>query len=845
MFNKIQYRILGLFAGGTVLLSGLASSISVNNIQGGIGSTGPQGPTGQTGPTGATGLTGASGATGATGATGETGATGSQGPAGEAGVQGPAGEDGREVEFQVAGNVLQWRYVGEETWNNLNLDFGSGGSSTSVINTAASSAFTHWIFAEEKLSIPFPTITSSQVTTGFTEINNLTEFLSIKDNLTGNYVLKANIDFSSLTEADLLATNYKVIPGNFKGTLDGAGKKLLNLNIGEDLNFANGVQDVGVFESLQGATIRNVTLENFTYKLQGYSYEIGALAGSISDANKPTLIDNVNVINFSVNSESGALYYVGAFAGSTSYQSTTQIYQSNVDKMMVKLESTFGSSSSIGGFVGYADGSIIIGESSAILEFENTQQSYEIGGAIGQVDYQSIIQVNDSDFYLSGDFVYDVGGLAGRLQGDVKLSITNSTFEVDLEPFYVESVWGNYYEGYDFGGIIGDIQDDTLVFIDNMDTFGTIKGIGRLGGLIGFLSDDSILLRIENTVNLIDLFGQYEVGGFIGETGDYPRIKILIDHSSNFGNLSSFNDGQFGELNNAGGFIGYVDEHDSDSSIFNNWNQVWIRNSLTNFEFHVERAIEQTLTANQDYEFQYIGGAIGQVYDDNFIRLTNNVITSSINFLFDDSSFILGSNDFEDVGGLIGSVDDDTDILLLNNIVQIDLNFAFTNNVSASLSEYYLDFDFNRIGGAIGEFEGATLVDVAGTYELNFNLEISGNDFENLNFDLIIDEIGGYVGYLDSDSTVINDSVSSELNLNVLFNLLESTNFVTIDVELNLIGAVVGNMQGFGFFGNFLSLVEVDVVIPEEGLNITLAVTDLENISFNGNNNTFYIVNND
>ena len=810
MFTKIQYRILSLFAGGTFLTSLLASTLAGGMInQGTPGSTGPQGPSGEVGP------------------------------------QGPSGEDGREVEFQVSNNVLQWRYVDEQNWNNLNLDFGSGGSSPSVINTGASSAFTHWIFAEEKLAIPFPTITSSRVTTGFTEINNLAQFLSIKDNLTGKYVLKANIDFSSLTESDLISTNYKIIPGVFKGTLDGAGYKLLNLNIGEDTNFANSVENVGVFESLEGATIRNISLENFTYKLQGFSSRIGALAGTITDANKPTLIDNVDVIDFSIIIENGAISYVGGFAGSTSYDSTTQIYQSNVNKMMVKLASTVPFQSYvIGGFFGYGDGNIIIGESSAILEFDNTQRSHLIGGAIGEVDYQAIIQVNDSDFYLSGAFEYEAGGFAGRLQGDVKLSITNSTFEVDIEPIYFQDFWDGYYIGYDFGGVLGELNDDSLVFIDNVETLGTIKGVGNLGGFIGALTDDDILLRIENSVNRIDLYGQYEVGGFIGETGDYPRIKVLIDSSANFGNLSSFNEAVFGELYNAGGFIGYVDEHDG-NNILTNWNQIWIRNSEANFEFHVEQAIEQALALNQDFEFEYLGGAIGQVYDDNFIRLTNNVISSSINFLIDDSSYVFGGIDLYGVGGLIGTVDDDTDILLLNNIVTIDLNFTFTNNVSAYTSENSLDFEFDRIGGAIGEFDGKTIIDVAGSYELNFNLEVSGNDFENLNFELVINEVGGYIGYLDSESTIINDAVSSTLNLHVLFSLLANTNFVTIDVEINLIGAVVGNMRGFGFFGNFVSIVEVDVVIPEEDETITIAVIDFETISFNGNNNTFYIVSND
>jgi hypothetical protein len=836
MFNKIQYRILGLFAGGTVLLSGLASSISVTNNQGQVGSTGP------------TGLTGQTGATGPTGASGATGSTGVQGPAGEAGAEGPAGEDGREVEFQVTGNVLQWRYVGEETWNDLDLDFGPGGTSTSVINTGASSAFTHWIFAEEKLSIPFPTLTPSSVTSGFTEINTLAQFLSIKDDLTGKYVLKANIDFSTLTESELLTANYKIIPGIFKGTLDGAGFKLLNLNIGEDLNYANGVQNIGVFESLEGATIKNVSLENFTYKLQGTSNGIGALTASVGNSNKPTVIDNVDIINFSIVNNSGQIYRVGGFAGSTSYESITQVYRSNVDQMTVNLASTGGGYSyEIGGFIGYADGNLVIGESSAFVEFDNVQRSYNIGGAIGQVNYDSIIQVNDSDFYLSGIFEYEVGGFAGSVQDAAKLSLTNSTFEVDLEPILIQDFWNNiYFQGYDFGGIIGEIDDDTLVFIDNVETFGTLKGTGNLGGFIGYLSGDSILLRIENSVNDVDLFGRDEVGGFIGSTNDTPRIKILIDNSANFGNLSAFDTGLVNyslSLSNAGGFIGYVDEHDSDN-ILTNWNQVWIRNSEADFEFHVELALEQALTADKSYDFDYLGGVIGEVYDDNFVRLTNNIISSSVNFTIDDSTFIINQISLEYVGGLIGSVDDDSEILLLNNTVQLDVNFEFTNNVSVALSSDYLGFDFNRFGGAFGEFEGATVIDVAGVYELNVNLDISENDYEFLDLYFDLYEIGGYIGYLDAESTLINDSVSSGLNLNVLLNAKENTDFLTIDVEINFIGSAVGNMLGFGFFGNFVSVVDVDVVIPEADLTITVDVTDLDNILFNGNNNTFYVINN-
>ncbi len=57
--------------------------------------------------------------------TGEVGPEGPQGEQGEQGVEGPQGEqglpgeDGKEVEFQVNGDFIQYRYIGEPAWNNL------------------------------------------------------------------------------------------------------------------------------------------------------------------------------------------------------------------------------------------------------------------------------------------------------------------------------------------------------------------------------------------------------------------------------------------------------------------------------------------------------------------------------------------------------------------------------------------------------------------------------------------------------------------------------------------------------------------------------------------------------
>jgi hypothetical protein len=59
------------------------------------------------------------GADGADGADGQDGADGSDGKDGSDGADGTNGIDGREVEFNVSDTYMQWRYVGETTWNDL------------------------------------------------------------------------------------------------------------------------------------------------------------------------------------------------------------------------------------------------------------------------------------------------------------------------------------------------------------------------------------------------------------------------------------------------------------------------------------------------------------------------------------------------------------------------------------------------------------------------------------------------------------------------------------------------------------------------------------------------------
>jgi serine protease Do len=95
---------------------------------------GPQGPAGPAGPSGPAGASGSPGATGAQGPRGDVGPQGERGPAGADGKDGIDGQDGKGIELFVASGVLSWRYIGEETdqelfrlnENDNTLNFASG-----------------------------------------------------------------------------------------------------------------------------------------------------------------------------------------------------------------------------------------------------------------------------------------------------------------------------------------------------------------------------------------------------------------------------------------------------------------------------------------------------------------------------------------------------------------------------------------------------------------------------------------------------------------------------------------------------------------------------------------------
>lgn len=136
------------------------------------------------------------------------------------------------------------------------------------------------------------------------EISSVDDLQKIAEDLQGNYILTEDLDLSSV---DYIPIGNNEEP--FRGTLDGGGHVIFNLNIlvkdSEESSFA------GLFGTVENATIVNLAIENCIIRSEtsGGVY-VGAIAGKMQNS----LIEDVYVSG-QINVEGNASYSVGGIVG--------------------------------------------------------------------------------------------------------------------------------------------------------------------------------------------------------------------------------------------------------------------------------------------------------------------------------------------------------------------------------------------------------------------------------------------------------------------------------------------------------------------------------------------------
>ncbi len=268
-----------------------------------------------------------------------------------------------------------------------------------------------------------------------------TDLQGVNGNLTGNYVLGANID-ANATSGWNGGAGFDPIGGNgtsFDGLFDGLGHTISGLTINRPSE-----NEIGLFAVANRADLRNVGLSGSN--ITGRTY-VGALVG---------------------NSQSGTV---------------TNAWSSGV----------VGGYSYVGGLIGLNNGGYVVQAHSAA---QVTGTSQLIGGLIGQARFFGSV----SDSYATGN-VYasgatDVGGLIGQVRA-VELSNSYATGAVTggvqvgglvgfLDGFNGGKITGSYASGaasgdYSVGGLVGTASGTVVNSYWVTDTTGQVTSAG--GGI--------------------------------------------------------------------------------------------------------------------------------------------------------------------------------------------------------------------------------------------------------------------------------------------------------------------------------------------------------------------------
>lgn len=463
------------------------------------------------------------------------------------------------------------------------------------------------------------------------QICNALQLYAISSYPSANFVLTDDILLPEVGSGNANLTPLCSEEYPFRGTLDGAGHKIINLSIFNTQTFYAGL--FSVIDS--SGNVKNLTFENAS--VIGTNY-VGIIAGhswgSISDCSVTGTVI--------YNNTNGGEVYVGGIAGYTS---------GNVNGCIANTTLTAaGAASDIyaGGISGCIAGTINSCSANVLLKITKTRSNTYAGGITGEFSF-----LNSSGEFLtlssSGTISISsvgntyVGGIAGYSPKGLSL---NKCFS---ETTIFVSSTGNY--SYT-GGILGYCGSCN---ISNSHVTGNITSEGdrsHTGGLLG-----------SNFINSECTFTDCNVSGNVANTGNESYAGGLIGHNyvnSNCtftGCFASGNITGFGSYSYVGGLIGLNSNCCNLTSCFAEGNVTntadshtytggligtcyGVNASCTLIDCHAEGNVTST-----DGTSVYTGGLIGGNHNDNVCTLTNCYSTGDISSNGSESSIS---------GGLIG-----------------------------------------------------------------------------------------------------------------------------------------------------------------------------------------------
>ncbi len=250
----------------------------------------------------------------------------------------------------------------------------------------------------------------------FKEVSTVDEWLDIKNSLSENYMLTADLDFQNRINPNL---------GNFSGVLDGNNHTISNLTT----TTRNGI----IISQLRG-TVKNLYVKH-AFKTEVHDLDNDGLIGYTTQSN-PAVIENVHVSDI----ELPLTLNVGGIIGSASFN--TQIINCSVTNVKLHNSLTPAVNIRIGGIVGSLDNARIENCYVQDLNLETEFSSITgIGGVVGWASYATIQNV-----YATGTIKansQNVGGIVGYVPGSINLTNVYSNVNIHTTQGNVGGIIGN------------------------------------------------------------------------------------------------------------------------------------------------------------------------------------------------------------------------------------------------------------------------------------------------------------------------------------------------------------------------------------------------------------------
>ena len=293
---------------------------------------------------------------------------------------------------------------------------------------------------------------------------NISEYVKLFNNLSYNEVSNAGFEPIGLDDGTM---NNGVYDADFCGIFDGNNKTISNIYYTNNLTSGNSCA-LGLFGEVNyGGTntsvIKNLTLNNCTFKGGNYGNRVGALAGDAAHVD----ISGITITNCTVEGPVTPSAYTETYIGGlvSSVEGNSKVSGCSISGSTIKHAPTTASICNMGGLVGLSHKSEI---SDCVVEncTLNSLYSNMVGGIVGKV-YQATIKDNrvKGNKPISGNTTAGfcrMGAICGGSDADMSNStFTNNYYDYGITLGYTHSGGTATANGYTKRGYMN-IQWDEL-----------------------------------------------------------------------------------------------------------------------------------------------------------------------------------------------------------------------------------------------------------------------------------------------------------------------------------------------------------------------------------------------